>query len=161
MRNGAPPAIRRLAPGDAEGAAAVIRTALRETNAEDYPAEFLEAFAQRMTADEIRRRAETSHFYAAFDGGRVVGCGAAAPYEGRADECELRTVFVLPEYQGAGLGRRLVEALENDELCRAARRIELSSSITAVGFYRKLGYRFKGGEAVLNETLGYPMEKFR
>ena len=161
MHNGASLSIRRLEPGDADGAAAVIRAALRETNAKDYAADFIEAFAESMTADEIRRRAAASHFYAACDGGRVVGCGAAAPYEGRADECELRTVFVLPAYQGRGLGRRLVETLEGDELCRRARRIELSSSVTAVGFYEKLGYRFKNGEAALNETLGYPMEKYR
>ena len=153
--------IRRLESGDAPGVAAVIRTALRETNGKDYPAAFLESFAESMTADEIRRRAEASHFYAACDDGRIVGCGAAASYRGRTDECELRTVFVLPEYQGAGLGRRIVETLESDGLCQRARRIELSSSVTAVGFYQKLGYRFKGGQATLNETLGYPMEKFR
>lgn len=161
MRSSKAVSVGRLEPADADAVVAVMRAALRTTNAKDYSAAYIEDFASSLTADEILRRARSVHFYTARAGGRVVGCGAVAPLMEREDECELQSLFVSPDEQGRGVGKLLVEALESDEFCLRAKRIELSSSITAVGFYRALGYRFKGGEAVLNEKLGYPMEKFR
>ncbi len=154
--------IRRFCTADADRVADVVRTTLRVTNAQDYEADFLEAFAQSVTAESILRRAEEgADFLVVCADACVVGCGAAAPLKGgEADEYELQTVFILPDYQGGGRGRELMAALEADACSRGARRIELSASITAEGFYRRLGYRCKNGERVLNETLGYPMEKF-
>ena len=152
--------IRAMRPEDAEAMVDVILTALRVTNAKDYDADFLEGFARGFSAESIlRRAAEGTHFYVACEDARVVGCGAVAPCGERSGACEIQTVFILPQYQGAGLGRRIVETLEADPLARRARRVELSASITAAGFYERLGYRYKNGKSVLNETLGHPMEK--
>lgn len=43
------------------------------------------------------------------------GCGAIGPYWGKEDESSLFTIFVLTDYQGKGVGRRIVETLENDD----------------------------------------------
>ncbi|MBK9336862.1 MAG: GNAT family N-acetyltransferase [Lewinellaceae bacterium] len=52
------------------------------------------------------------------DEGRLVGCGGMAPLQGGdADTCELKKMYFLPEARGQGMGRQLVETLEN-----AARR---------------------------------------
>ena len=44
-----------------------------------------------------------------------------------------------------GIGRKIIETLEQDEYFLRAKRIEVPASITAFNFYRKFGYDFKNG----------------
>jgi len=91
----------------------------------------------------------------------VIGTGTIAGYWGSETESILLTIFILPEYQGKGLGRKLIETLEQDEYALRAARIEIPASITAVGFYRKLGYDYKDSIAKLDpEQPFYRLEKF-
>ena len=62
-------------------------------------------------------------------------------------------IFVLPEYQGKGVGRKIIEALEKDEYFLRAKRVEIPASITACEFYKKMGYDYKNGiaEPMINE----------
>lgn len=60
-----------------------------------------------------------------------------------------------------GIGRKIVETLEGDEYFLRAERIEIPASVTARGFYQKMGYGYKGGAAVLDEEQLYRMEKYR
>lgn len=63
------------------------------------------------------------------------------------EESYLTSIFVLPDYQGEGVGRKIVETLEADEYFRRAWRTEVGSSLTAVSFYRKMGYEYKNETA--------------
>jgi len=72
----------------------------------------------------------------------------------------LFTIFVLPEYQGRGVGRTIIETLEQDEFFMRAKRVEIPASITACEFYRKMGYDFKDGIAEVDEEQLYRLEKF-
>lgn len=69
--------------------------------------------------------------------------------------------FILPEYHGKGCGKKIIESLEQDELFLRANRIEIPASITACGFYEKMGYRYKNDIKVLDDEGHYRMEKFR
>lgn len=89
-----------------------------------------------------------------------MGCGGIGPYWGSEDESSLFTVFVLPEYQGRGIGREIVEWLERDEYFLRARRIEVPSSVTACRFYLKMGYRYKNGVKDPDEDQLIHLEKF-
>ncbi len=57
----------------------------------------------------------------------------------------LHNIFVLPEYRGKGIGRKIVETLEQDKYFKRAERVEIASSVTACKFYQKMGYSFKNG----------------
>ena len=70
-------------------------------------------------------------------------------------------MFVDPAFQDRGIGKRLLAAVESDELFLRARRIEIASSVTAVGFYLKLGYAPKNGSLVPDEEHVVRMEKHR
>ena len=74
---------------------------------------------------------------------------------------EIDRLFVLPEYQGKGVGRAIVDTLENDEYFLRAKRIEIPASITGVPFYLKMGYNFKNGISEPDEEHLIRMEKFR
>ena len=91
----------------------------------------------------------------------IIGCGAIGFYWGKEDESSLFTIFVLPEYQGKGVGRKIIETLEQDEYFLRAKRIEIPASITACTFYQKMGYNYKNGIAEIDEEELYRLEKFR
>lgn len=99
--------------------------------------------------------------YVICDGARVIGTGTVAPFWGSVTESILLTVFILPAFQGRGLGRRLIETLEQDEYALRADRIEIPASLTAVQFYRHLGYDWKNGVTEPEDGLLYRLEKFR
>ena len=43
----------------------------------------------------------------------------------------------------------------------SAKRIEIPASITAVGFYKKMGYNYKNATAEIDDEQVYRLEKFR
>lgn len=58
------------------------------------------------------------------------------------DAC-LFAAFVLPEHEGQGLGRRLVQAAEAALFARhPAAWLETGAASRATGFYRRLGWAF-------------------
>lgn len=154
--------IRRFRPSDAAETAEVVAKTLKISNSKDYPPEYIAEFIDSHSAEVIAQRAENGHMYVVCDNSKIIGCGAIAGYWGSTTESILLTIFVLPEYQGRGIGRKLIQTLEKDEYFLRAERIEIPASITAVEFYRKMGYDYKNGIAELDkdEPL-YRLEKFR
>ncbi len=153
--------IRKFETKDAEAVSALIAQTMRTTNAKDYTTETIESTLNRLTPENIIQRAGWMHFYVVCDNDTVIGCGAIGSYWGKLDESSLFNIFVLPEYQGKGIGRKIIETLEQDEYFLRAKRIEIPSSITASEFYRKLGYDYKNGVRIIDEEQHIPMEKFR
>lgn len=99
--------------------------------------------------------------YVVCDKARIVGCGAITGYWGSTTESILLTIFVLPEYQRKGIGKQIIQTLEQDDYFLRANRIEIPASITAVEFYRKMGYEYKNGIKELDDEQVYRLKKFR
>ena len=99
--------------------------------------------------------AESLHLLA-LDGGRVIGCVLFHP-EGPATG-RLFQMAVEPDRQGAGLGTRLVRALELEVAGRGFREVVLHARDTAVGFYARLGYVSFGAPYV---EVGIPHQNMR
>ena len=153
--------IRRFRNEDSIELADVIAKTLRTTNIKDYSPEYIENDISFLTAEKLIERSEWTNLYVVCEDTKIIGCGAIGAYWGKEDESSLYTIFVLPEYQGKGVGRKIVETLEQDEYFIRAKRIEIPSSITAVEFYRKMGYDYKNGIAEIDEEQLYRLEKFR
>jgi len=99
--------------------------------------------------------------YAAWDGGRVVGCvrilpapwpgaDSADPPEPRA--WQLRSMAVDPTYQGHGIGGRLLAAIEAEARARTIPLLWANARTAALGFYRRAGWRVVGEEFVHPES---------
>lgn len=152
--------IERMQECDIQETSQMIARAVRSPSfASFYPECSLEYVAEGLDISGVRRRMETLHFYVLKEDGRVVGCGGAGACDGSQTDSELSAIFIDPQYQGRGYGRKLIQALENDEYCRRARRIEISASLSAIPFYRKLGYEHKN-HALIYEDGQVKLEKY-
>jgi ribosomal protein S18 acetylase RimI-like enzyme len=74
--------------------------------------------------------------------GQVVGCVLFHPEPGGGGR--LYQMAVDPAHQECGIGRMLVEALEQRLRRDGVERIHLHARTPAAEFYRKLGYRAQG-----------------
>jgi len=153
--------VRRFERGDAEAVSCLIIRTLREVNIKDYPAEYIEDTASKMKPEDVAARASWTHFYVFCDEKKIIGCGAIGPYWGKEDESSFFTIFVLPEEQGKGVGRRIIETLEADEYFLRAKRVEIPASITACYFYRKFGFDYKNGVDQPDDEGLIRLEKYR
>ena len=82
----------------------------------------------------------------AFVGGKLIGCLVLTPLNDR--EIKMRQVAVKEDYQGLGIGRRLVEYAELFAREKGYSAIVLNARKSAIGFYEKLGYKVVGGELI-------------
>ena len=153
--------IRRLNESDAVEVANLVRRNALEINIKDYSEAEMIKLAQSYTAEKILSIARFAHSYVACMGDLIVGCGSIAGFWESQTESIMLTIFVLPEFQGQGIGKAIIRTLEQDEYALRSKRIEIPSSITACEFYRMLGYDYKGGIKKLDEESLYRLEKFR
>jgi GNAT superfamily N-acetyltransferase len=78
----------------------------------------------------------------AKQGDRVAGCGAFRPWS--ADACELKRMFLRPEFRGQGSGRKLAEMLidrAREAGFRSMRLDTLDFMREAVALYQSLGFK--------------------
>ena len=153
--------IRRFKEEDAKEVSDLIRKTILISNTKDYPKDLMDALIETETPENVLQRASWTHFYVVVDKQQIVGCGAIGPYWGKEDESSLFTIFVLPEYQGQGIGRAIIDTLEKDEYFLRAHRIEIPASITGVPFYLKMGYNYKDGITEPDEEHLIRLEKNR
>lgn len=153
--------VSKFRPEDAGEVSALIAHTLRTTNIRDYSQDYIEAEVTQFTPEHVCYRASWTHFYVIRRGERIVACGAIGPYWGKEDESSLFNIFVHPDCQGKGLGRKLIETLEQDEYFLRAKRVEIPASITACGFYRKMGYDYKNGVDTPDREGLLRLEKYK
>lgn len=153
--------VRRFIKEDADEVANLIRRNLVEVNIKDYGKEAIDELVKTHDANWVLYVASYAHMYVFCHGEKIVATGSISSYWGSPTESILLTIFVLPEYHGMGIGRKIIATLEEDELFKRASRIEIPASITGVEFYRKFGYDFKNGKKELDEESLYRLEKFR
>ncbi|HCN60565.1 MULTISPECIES: GNAT family N-acetyltransferase [Mammaliicoccus] len=153
--------IRMFETKDAEEVCDLIIHTLRTTNIKDESIEEIEKVVRTITPESIIERASFTNFYLFEDNFKIIATGAIGPYWGSETESSLFTIFVSPQYQGRGIGKLIIETLENDYYFKSAKRIEIPASVTAVQFYRKYGYDFKDGIKEKDDEGIHRMEKFR
>lgn len=152
--------VRRFRAQDAPAVAALIRQNFLEVNVKDYGEAAMQALARQYDADKVRQVASYAHMYVFCCEDGIVGVGAVSSFWGSMTESILLTVFVLPELHGCGIGRFIVQTLEQDELFTRAQRVEIPASLTAVEFYRRFGYDYKDGIKEPDDEGHIRLEKF-
>lgn len=126
--------LRPALPPDAGALSRLIGAVLQRSNTADYSpddiARLVAAFPPEATAGMITAR--QVFVIAAED--QLIGTVAL-------DGAVLRSLFIDPDHQHSGLGRQLVRHVEDLARAEGITRLQVPSSVTAEGFYAKLGYR--------------------
>lgn len=125
--------IRLATLADAEVISQIIVSALRQSNARDYPAEVIERIAANFEVAAVRILLAQRQVFVALHEGRPV---ATASLDGEV----IRTLFVAPDMQRQGLGSALIRHIEQVAGSGGISRLSVPASLTAQGFYAELGY---------------------
>lgn len=160
LSNGAEVVVRQYQEQDAEKIVTLIRRNFLEVNVKDYGETAMKKLAENHDIDWFKGVASYAHVYVFCIEKEIIGVGSISSFWGSMTESILLTIFVLPELHGQGIGRYIIQTLEQDELFQRADRIEIPASITAVEFYRKQGYEYKNGIKELDDEGLYRLEKF-
>ena len=126
------PRLRPARSGDAAACAALVRALT--PGAHDLPQPTgLDRFLASIAAPRQARYIADYRYLVAEDArGRLIGLAALRPPR------HLFHLFVAADWQGSGLGLRLFRAVtEGDEQLP----LSVNSSLAAVGFYTRLGFR--------------------
>src|SRR3954454_8562274 len=97
--------IRQATAEDGESVRKIVLSALRETNARDYPPSVIDRLVLTLP-DKVASNLQTWCSFVAIIDGRVVGTGSL---NGQT----VTSVYVHPDYQGRGIGTKLMDAIEN------------------------------------------------
>ena len=151
--------IKIVEENDFEELHTMIAKTCRESFKIYYPKPYIEKTIESLSVEALKNRASWTNFYVAKIEGKIVGCGAIGDYWGSLTESSLFTIFVDPDMQGKGIGKKIIETLEADDFAKRANRIEIPAGIVAIPFYKKMGYDFKNNELVY-ENGHFALEKF-
>ena len=126
--------IRAATANDVPAISALVQHTVRTSNGRDYPPQAVELIVANFVPAKVGQRMAERDVFVCQKDDRIVGTIAL----GRD---RLRSLFVDPELQQAGIGARLVAHLEAHARKVGVSELKLSSSLTARGFYERLGYR--------------------
>lgn len=98
---------------------------------------------------------ESTHIVAYYNNKPI---GTARAYKDKGDY-HIGRVAVLKEYRKDGIGKLVIEKLEEQICILGGENIVLSSQINAVGFYKKIGYKEEGKEYYDEHCLHIDMRK--
>jgi GNAT superfamily N-acetyltransferase len=126
--------LRAARNDDAEAVSQVIVSALRESNARDYPREVIERLAQIFSPAAVLDMMGKRTVFVATSGQRIVGTASL-------DRGVVHAVFVAPDIQRCGVGRRLMAEVERAARSEGTATLVVQSSVTAVPFYARLGFK--------------------
>jgi len=102
-------------------------------------------------------RDHSDAIFIAEQNNKIIGCVLLHHLDN--ERTQLRAMAVYDEWQGKGIGRLLVNALEDFSRREGYKKIILHARKVALGFYSRLGYSIKGGEFTEVGIPHYMMEK--
>ena len=125
--------IRPAQESDASQISGLVQETIRISNAQDYSKAVVERVVANFSTDTVQHLLKSRIVLVADQDEVIVG---TASLEGDI----VRTVFVDPEVQGLGIGRRLMDAIELLAAKKGTVVRQVPSSLTARLFYAQLGY---------------------
>ena len=132
--------IRDFETDDSIALSRMICDTLQQSNSRDYTEEQIANFLEMYTPEKLCQDAAARSIFVAEMESKIVGTIGLAKHNNRPGCAILLSLFVDPHYQKRGIGRMLVAYVENLALKHPSHTMVVPSSLTAHGFYQKLGY---------------------
>ncbi|MFM6929298.1 MAG: GNAT family N-acetyltransferase [Bdellovibrio sp.] len=148
-------AIRRALPDDALGIHEAHMRSIREVCSKDHTAEEIQGWGNRPYREDQRVNAiQKQHVWVVENVGKIAGYGHL--FLSNKDDLMrgyVVALYLAPEANGRGLGAELIRSMIAEAQSKKAIEISLESTLTAHGFYNKMGFR-DSGEQITVEVGG-------
>ena len=113
-----------------------VRTsAIRAINQPGYKKEDLIKWAPEKMPEDFVKAIKNNEWYKVTDNNLIIGTGYVD-----VDKKRLEAVFVLPQYQGQGIGNLIINNLHDIAIKHGLTELYLDATLNAEGFYSKHGY---------------------
>ncbi|WP_281886464.1 GNAT family N-acetyltransferase [Paenibacillus sp. YYML68] len=104
-----------------------------------------------LEVDELDVSPDAARHFLMLDGEVPIAAARYKMYD--AHTAKLQRIAVLPSYRGQGLGKRLVQRMEDDIRSRGIGRVMLDSQTHAAPFYTSAGYSIQSEEPFLDAGM--------
>lgn len=125
--------IREFLDDDSVMVSNIIKENLLNVNIKDYPEETIMNMCSIFTPEYMSSISKIRKVYVVVEGNKIIGTASL-------DKDTIYTVFIDIHYHNQGIGRMLIDFMERIALDSGVTSLKLPSSLTAQGFYEKLGY---------------------
>ena len=150
--------VRPATEDDASDACEVLRRSIRELCIVDHrnDAEILAAWLKNKTPENVRAWiASAANFCVVAIRGTEV-CGVALLHR----DGEVRLCYLVPEVRFLGVGKLMLQALEQQARRWGLNKVFLTSTLTAKPFYERNSYFSNGGSILVHGVQNaFPMAK--
>lgn len=138
----------KIINADKSNAAVISKIAyenLKDVNAKYHSSQTMEMAYRTCSEEAIHSQFNWKTIFIAIANGEIVGTASLANFgkNGEVRWC-VSNVFVKIEYHGLGIGCKLVKKVIETAYEKSAITIEVPSSISAIGFYKKCGFTESG-----------------
>jgi putative acetyltransferase len=144
--------LRKAVADDIEEIWAVRTLAIRGGCQRHYSDDDVQRWANVTVHSGFPRIVAETEFYVITDGARLAGFGFVDPAT-----AELGGMFVHPKFQGQGLGRRILSALEVRAKRADLKSLWLISTLNAEPFYASAGFH-SHGRSKWNHPNGFELD---
>ena len=146
------PYIRKAQLKDAQAVHTIRHHAIRAESKGFYPANVIDQWTAGDVASAGFGQAVAHSFYVAELQGLVVACGAIDIASGKLD-----AIFVDPAHMRKGLGRAMLQYLEQLAIAHKLEILHLEATLNAVNFYTRNGF-VSMGNAKYESPRGFSMD---
>ena len=146
--------IRKMRSEDAKVIAELHKKVVREINSEFYSQGAIKEWTKDISEENVKHQFQNSDWIAAESNNKLVGFGQYSVVDG-----EIYQINVSPDFLNQNIGRKLYDYMENDFMSRRVEKISLNSTLNAIGFYQKLGFKIVR-EIYIGSIKMMKMEKF-
>lgn len=134
--------IREALVSDAQGIISVHQNAVHKSASQYYAKEILDEWSplsslnrEFLLCEKLRDNPDKAVMLVIECKGQIAGFGEIVP-----SLCELRAVYIDPQFGRRGFGKALLQALESNAKQQGLARLTLHSSLNAKEFYLQNGY---------------------
>lgn len=141
----------------------IILTNMYTINIKDHGKEITDNLAKKFTEAKIKETfPKRTKVFVAIQNDKVVGTASIDRFWGdeNGGKYIILTVFVKIENHHQGIGKMLIEKIEEHAKLIGVKELVILSSVYACEFYRKLGYDYLDGIKQQNEEKEYILVKY-
>ncbi len=133
--------IRPIKTEDIIAVSEIICSTLRNVNKKDYTEEEIDRLVSIFQPEEIKKLIYKRFIFVAENEKEILGTASLGLFGKKEDNnWTVYTVFVKPKLHKLGIGKMLMDRVEDLARQKGVDKLTVPSSITAFSFYKKLGY---------------------